>query len=82
LRYDDAATCYARAAQVVGFSSFYFGQAIALALAGRLDEARLVLGRAQALEPNFRLRLYSEFGMEPSIVEKYLVGGRLLGLPE
>jgi hypothetical protein len=35
-----------------------------------------------ALEPNFRLRLFSEFGLEQSIADKILAGGRLLGLPE
>src|SRR5579863_2674750 len=81
-RYEDAAACYARAAQIVGFSSFYFGQAIALALAGRMDEAKPLVTRGLTLEPRFRLRLFAEFGLEPSIVEKFFAGGRLLGLPE
>jgi len=81
-RYDDAAACAAQAAQVVGFSSFYIFQAIALALAGRMAEAKPVLARGLALEPNFRLRLFTEFGLEESIVDRILAGGRLLGLPE
>ncbi|HLW89910.1 MAG TPA: hypothetical protein VKS78_01240, partial [Roseiarcus sp.] len=76
------AACYARAAQIVGFSSFYFGQAIALALAGRMDEAKPLVTRGLTLEPRFRLRLFAEFGLQPSIVEKFFAGGRLLGLPE
>jgi tetratricopeptide (TPR) repeat protein len=81
-RYDDAAAHFAQAAQIVGFSSFYIAQAIALALAGRMDESGSALARGLALEPNFRLRLFAEFGLEQSVVDKIVAGGRLLGLPE
>jgi adenylate cyclase len=81
-RYDDAAASYAQAAQIVGFSSFYIGQAIALALAGRSEDAKAALARGLALQPNFRLRLFAEFGLEPSLVDRMMAGGRLLNLPE
>jgi hypothetical protein len=55
---------------------------IALALAGRAAEATPSVQRGFELEPGFRLRIFSEFGMAQAVAEKFVAGGRLLGLPE
>jgi hypothetical protein len=34
------------------------------------------------LDPGFRVRTFLEFGMPADIADKYVNGGRLLGLPE
>jgi TolB-like protein/Tfp pilus assembly protein PilF len=82
-RYDDAASQYAKAVEASsGFSSFYFCQAIALALAGRIEEARPIVRRALEIEPTFRIRLIFELGVVPAISNKFAEGARLLGLPE
>jgi hypothetical protein len=38
--------------------------------------------RGFELEPGFRLLIFSEFGMAQTVAEKFVAGGRLLGLPE
>ncbi len=38
--------------------------------------------RGLELEPGFRVRVFSEFGMARPIAEKFAEGARLLGLPE
>jgi len=58
-----------------------FAQAIALALAGRVEEAKPIVRLGLELEPAFRTKLYAEIGMAPAIVSKLAEGGRLLGLP-
>jgi adenylate cyclase len=82
-RYDDAASSYAKAAQTSsGYGPLYMGQAAALALAGRLEEARAIARRGLELDPGFRVRTLREFGMLPAIADRYAEGGRLSGLPE
>jgi len=81
--YDEAASCFARGSQInARHSLFPFFHAIALALAGRVGEATPLVQRGLTLEPGFRLRVFSEFGMARPIAEKFVEGGRLLGLPE
>ena len=63
-------------------SLFYFFHAIAPALAGRAEFAKTSVERGLALEPGFRIRIFSEFGMASPIAEKFAEGARLLGLPE
>jgi adenylate cyclase len=82
-RYDDAASHLSRAVQAnPNHSGFRFARAVALALAGRLEEARPVAQSIFELEPGFRMRSIFELGLAPSLKEKYARGGRLLGLPE
>jgi adenylate cyclase len=82
-KYDEAATCFARGAQInAQHSLFPFFYAIARALAGRAAEAAPSVQRGLELQPDFRLRIFSEFGMARPIAEKFVEGGRLLGLPE
>jgi hypothetical protein len=57
----------------------YFAQAFALALAGRVEEAKPIVRLALALEPAFRTRLFAEIGMALAIADKLAEGGRLLG---
>ena len=80
-RYDESAACFARAGQAsTNFSTAYFFQAIALALAGRNDEARLCVDRGVQLEPGFRIRLFYEHGLAPALADRLVEGAKLLGL--
>ncbi len=79
-RYDAAASCFARAAP--GRPNFLFYQAAALALAGRMDEARTIATRALEERPDLRLRSLSQIGLINEIADKIAGGWRLLGLPE
>ena len=81
--YDEAILCFARLSQInPRFSTSYFLHAIALALAGRREESNQWLQRGLDLEPGFRSRLFAELGMAQIIAEKFVLGARLLGLPE
>jgi adenylate cyclase len=82
-RYDEAASHHARAVHASPrFGVLYFNQAMALALAGRLEEARPIVRQALALQPDFRTRVYAESGMTPEFLAKIAEGARALGLPE
>ena len=82
-RYDDAAACFAKSQQAnAKFSTAYFFQAIALAWAGRKEQAEPFVRRGLELEPGFRVRLFFEYGLAPALAEKLVEGSRLLGLPE
>ncbi len=58
------------------------GQAQALALAGRTEEARAVFARGLELEPTASIRTIRELGYVPVLEEKMIRGARMLGLPE
>jgi adenylate cyclase len=80
-RYDDAVACFARARRTnASFSSSYFFQAMALALAGRTGESAPLVRRGLELEPGFRTRICHEVGMAPALAQPFLEGGRLIGL--
>jgi tetratricopeptide (TPR) repeat protein len=82
-RYDDAASYFAKAVQAnPRMSTYYVLHASALALAGRLEEARPSVRRLLELEPGFRGRILSEFGFARTFADKFAEAGRLLGLPE
>jgi TolB-like protein/tetratricopeptide (TPR) repeat protein len=81
-RYEDASACFGRAAQRnPGFSSSYLNQAMALAVAGRGQDARPMARRGLELEPGYRVRALYESKTSPGLVEKFIGGARLLGLP-
>jgi adenylate cyclase len=81
--YDEAASCFAKASQINPRHSLLdFFHAIALALAGRAEESTTSVQRGFELEPGFRIRIFSEFGMARPLAEKFAEGARLLGLPE
>jgi adenylate cyclase len=82
-RYDEAAAFFGKAAQAnPGHGMFVLAQAESLALAGRLDEARLIWAKGLELEPEFRIRTVLEVGLIPSIFDKFARGARLLGARE
>ena len=81
--YDEAASCFARVPQInPRYSSAYFSHAIALALAGRREEAEQRLRRGLELEPGFRARIFSKHGTARTIADRFAEGARLLALPE
>ena len=82
-RHDDAAASFAKAAQTnTNFSTAYLFQAIALALAGRKEEAQPFLRRGLELEPGFRVQLFFEHSLAPALAATLVEGSRLLGLAE
>jgi TolB-like protein len=83
-RYDEAALCFAKAVQNnPRFSFLYFLQAIVLALAGRVEEARPIVEQGLELEPGVRIREILERAIHyRPLTEKFLQGAHLLGLPE
>jgi adenylate cyclase len=82
-KYKEAAVYFARASQInARHSLFPFFHAIALALAGRVEETSDLIQRGLELEPGFRIQIFSEFGMARAIADKFVEGARLLGLPE
>jgi|HubBroStandDraft_6_1064221.scaffolds.fasta_scaffold52937_1 TolB-like protein/Tfp pilus assembly protein PilF len=82
-RYDDAAACLAKAVQAnPGLSFLYYLHAATLALAGRIEEARPIVGQLLEREPGFRSSSIFEYGIVRDLADKFMEGGRLLGLPE
>jgi hypothetical protein len=59
-------------------------QASALALAGRIEDAKAVARRVLELEPTFSVRRFMDFTgfMKPELKEALAVGLRQAGLPE
>ena len=85
-RYADAASHFAKAVQVnPRFSWLYAGQAAALAMAGRLDEAKLTARRLLELEPTFRSRHFVESFSpftRPELMRAFSTGFSQAALPE
>jgi adenylate cyclase len=82
-RYDESATWWAKCSQAnPDFGGFAMGQAAALALAGRMEEARSASSRALALEPGLSIRTVLELGYAPAIEAKCVQAYQLLGVPE
>jgi TolB-like protein len=85
-RYDDAAAFYANAVQAnPRFSSLYAGQAMALAMAGRIKESNSQARRLLELEPTFRVRSFVDFFAQfsrPELIDRFEEGLRKSGLPE
>ena len=63
-------------------SLFPFLHGIALALVGRRDEAEISIQRGLDLEPGFRIQVFNEFGMAPTLAQKLIAGARMVSLPE
>jgi tetratricopeptide (TPR) repeat protein len=82
-RYDEAATHGAKLAQASpNLVSHITAYAAALALAGRMEEARSVCARALEIEPTFGVRSRQSVGPAPQLAEKFERGFRLPGLAE
>ena len=84
--YDDAALLLAQSAQGnPRFSALYLVQAAALALAGRIEESKSIARQALELEPGFRAQPFAgafrKF-VRPELVDGWIAGWRLAGLPE
>jgi adenylate cyclase len=81
-RHEDAASFYARAVQSSPKTgTYYLLQAIALALAGRLEEARSLAERGLEREPQFRVGWLCGISTR-ALADKFAEAGRLLALPE
>ncbi|MGC1354979.1 MAG: adenylate/guanylate cyclase domain-containing protein [Xanthobacteraceae bacterium] len=84
-RYADAASHFAKAAQVnPRFSTIHACQAAALAMDGHIDESKAVARRVLELEPTFHFRLFTDFFAfaRPEILSAFSSGCRHAGLPE
>jgi adenylate cyclase len=81
--YDEAASHYAKAVLAnPRFSVAYFCQAIALALAGRVEEAGPIVRQLLELSPGFRSSKVFDYSVIGTFAAKLIEGARLLGLPE
>jgi tetratricopeptide (TPR) repeat protein len=82
-RYEETATWWGKCAEAnPKFGMIVIAQAQALALAGRIQEARAVFARGMELEPSASIRTIRELGYIPTLEEKMIRGARILGLPE
>jgi adenylate cyclase len=82
-RDDDAASHFANAVQAKStFAWLHFAQASATALAGRIADAKPLVGRGLELEPTFRAGVVYAAGMAPIVADRLMEGARLLGLPK
>ena len=82
-RYDEAVS---RFAKIIGirpnFSTGYLQRAVALALGGRAADAAFDVARGLEPEPAFQNQVYYQWGITPALAQKFVEGGRMLGLPE
>jgi adenylate cyclase len=51
-------------------------------MAGRVNEAEPVVKQLLELEPNYRARVWREFGLVQVLADKFMEANRRLGLPE
>jgi TolB-like protein len=81
--YDEAASHYAKAVLASPrFSIAYFCQAIALALAGRVEEAGPIVRQLLELNPSFRSSKVFDYTVVGTFAARIIEGARILGLPE
>jgi adenylate cyclase len=85
-RYIEAASFFSTGVQVnPGFSTIYSMQVAALALAGQIDEAKLIARRLLQLEPGFRINPLEALlvgALLPDVAKRWFDGLRRAGLPE
>jgi adenylate cyclase len=82
-RYDDAALHFADSTQANSrFLMHHFFLAASLALAGRIEEAKVVAKKVLELAPGFRFRVVRELGLVPPIIDKFSAAARELGFAE
>ena len=82
-RYEEAASWWERCSRAnPKFGSFFAANSHALALAGRMNEAKAIFTKALELEPSLSIRTIRELGYAPEIEALWLRAARLLGVPE
>jgi tetratricopeptide (TPR) repeat protein len=82
-RYEESAGWWERSSRVnPKFGAFVAAQAHALALAGRIDEAKTTFAKALDLEPSLSIRTIRALGYAPEIEALWLRAARLLNVPE
>lgn len=82
-RYEETAAWWGKCAEAnPKFGMIVIAQALAFALAGRIEEARAVFARGLELEPAATIRTIRELGYIPALEEKLIRGARMLGLLE
>ena len=82
-RYDEAASSFAKAAQVTGGATHtYLAQAAALALAGCVNEGRAIVRQHLERAPGLYVQMFSQTGMTRVLVDKLAEGAQLLEAPE
>jgi adenylate cyclase len=82
-RFEEAVSNFCMALQMYSrFSTFQFFMAASLALAGRVEEAKPVVGKLRELTPDFHFRMVRELGFVPAILDKVADAARLLGIPD
>ena len=81
--YDEAVSHYAKAVQANPRHIWlYFCQAVALALAGRVEEAGPIVRQLLELNPDFRSTRVFDYSVVGTFAARIKEGARLLGLPE
>ena len=81
-RYDDAVSHYENALHLSPqLGAMHTLHAIALALAGRADEARPVVTKALDVDPNFRIGHVLRMFKSPAFADKMRMGAQMAGLP-
>jgi TolB-like protein len=82
-RYEEAAAWFERCSRAnPKFGALFGAHASALALAGRMAEAKAIFAKAIELEPSLSIRTLRELGYAPEIQALWLRSGRLLGVPD
>ena len=82
-RYEECAAWFGKCAEAnPKFGMIVIAQAQALALAGRMEEAKAALAQGLKLEPTASIRTIHELGCIPALEEKMIRGARMLGLPD
>ena len=80
---DEAISHYAAAVHLnPQFGSLHAVHAMALALAGRMEEAGSVVRKTLEVDPSFRIGPILQMVHDPAFAEKLRRGMRLAGLPE
>jgi TolB-like protein/Tfp pilus assembly protein PilF len=82
-QYGEAAAWWERCSRAnPKFAAFAAAQAHALALAGRMTEAKAIFAKALELEPSLSIGTIRELGYAPEIETLWLRAARLLGVPD
>jgi tetratricopeptide (TPR) repeat protein len=82
-RYEEAASWFERCSRAnPKFGALFAAQASALALAGRMEEAKAIFAKALELERSLCIRAIRALGYAPEIEALWVRAARLLGVPD